>query len=74
LGSDRFFVGLLISTFAMSGSIIMRLDDTIERCSGAKIKVKEMYRDPVRFTHGYVVKASGLHWLGLMLMAPIPSA
>ena len=39
-----------------------------------RFKAKEMYRDPVRFIHGYVVKASGLHWLGLMLMAPIPSA
>jgi hypothetical protein len=74
LGSDRFFVGLLISTFAMSGSIIMGLEETIERCCGTKIKAKGMFRDPVRFIHDYVVKASGLHWLGLMLLAPIPWA
>lgn len=33
-------------------------DDTIERHCGAKIK--GIYRDPVRSSHGHFVKASGL--------------
>jgi hypothetical protein len=47
------------------------LDDTIERRRGAKIKAKGIYRDPVRSSHSHFVKASGLRWLSLMLLAPI---
>jgi hypothetical protein len=50
------------------------LDDTIERRRGAKIKAKGIYRDPVRSTHSHFVKASGLRWLSLMLLAPVPWA
>ena len=31
-----------------------------------------IYRDPVRSSRGHLVKASGLRWLSLMLLAPIP--
>ena len=52
----------------------MGLDDTIERRRGAKIKAKGIYRDPVRSSHSHFVKASGLRWLSLMLLTPIPWA
>ncbi len=41
---------------------------------GAKIKAKGIYRDPVRSSHSHFVKASGLRWLSLMLLTPIPWA
>jgi hypothetical protein len=63
---------LLVKTFVPTGPIICGLDDTIERRRGAKIKAKGIYRDPVRSSHGHFVKASGLRWLSLMLLAPIP--
>jgi hypothetical protein len=50
------------------------LDDTIERRRGANIKAKGIYRDPVRSSHSHFVKASGLRWLSLMLLAEIPWA
>jgi hypothetical protein len=50
------------------------LDDTLERRRGAKIKAKGIYRDPVRSSHSHFVKASGLRWLSLMLLAPVPFA
>lgn len=65
---------LLVQTFVPSGPIICGLDDTIERRRGAKIKAKGIYRDPVRSSHGHFVKASGLRWLSLMLLTPIPWA
>jgi hypothetical protein len=65
---------LLVKTFVPTGPIICGLDDTIERRRGAKIKAKGIYRDPVRSSHAHVVKASGLRWLSLMLLAPIPWA
>jgi hypothetical protein len=33
-----------------------------------------MYRDPVRSSQSHVVKASGLRWVSLMLLAPVPWA
>ena len=74
LQASHILLGLLISTFALSGPIILGLDDTIERRRGAKIKAKGIYRDPVRSSHGRFVKASGLRWLCLMLLAPVPWA
>jgi hypothetical protein len=65
---------LLVKTFVPTGPIVCGIDDTIERRRGAKIKAKGIYRDPVRSSHGHFVKASGLRWLSLMLLAPIPWA
>ena len=51
-----------------------RLDDTIERRWGPKIKARGLYRDPVRSSRGHFVRASGLRWLSLVVMVPIPWA
>jgi hypothetical protein len=64
----------LVTVFVPFGPIIMGLDDTIERRRGIKIKSKGIYRDPVRSSQSHFVKASGLRWLSLMLLAPIPWA
>jgi len=74
LEASRILLELLISVFASRGPVILGLDDTIERRRGAKIKAKGIYRDPVRSSHSHMVKASGLRWLSLMLLAPIPWA
>jgi len=74
LAASQVLLGLLISAFAPVGTIVMGLDDTIERRRGAKIRAKGIYRDPVRSSHSHYVKASGLRWLSLMLLAPIPWA
>ncbi|MDW8326573.1 MAG: transposase [Anaerolineales bacterium] len=71
---SRVLLGLLITTFAAVGDVITGLDDTIERRRGAKIKAKGIYRDPVRSSHSHFVKTSGLRWLSLMLLVPIPWA
>src|SRR3954469_15242428 len=66
---------LLVHAFVAVGApVIVGLDDTIERRRGAKIAAKGIYRDPVRSSKGHFVKASGLRWLSLMLLAPVPFA
>ena len=70
----RLLLGLLIVTFAPSGPIVLGIDATIERRRGKRISAKGIYRDPVRSSKGHFVKASGLRWLSLMLLAPIPWA
>jgi hypothetical protein len=74
LEASHILLGLLVNAFAMLGPIILGLDDTIERRRGVKIKAKGIYRDPVRSSHSRFVKASGLRWLSLMLLTPIPWA
>jgi hypothetical protein len=72
--ASRLLLGMLVAAFAVFGPIVLGLDDTIERHRGAKIKAKGIYRDPVRSSHSHFVKASGLRWLSLMLLSPIPWA
>lgn len=62
---------LLVGAFHGEGPLIFGIDDTIERRRGAAIKAKGVYRDPVRSSHGYFVKTTGLRWLALMWLTPI---
>jgi hypothetical protein len=64
----------LVETFVPTGPVVLAIDETIERRWGARIKARGIYRDPVRSSHGHFVKASGLRWISLMLLAPIPWA
>ena len=70
----RVLLGHLIAAFAARGAVVLALDDTIERRWGRRIQARGIYRDPVRSSHGHFVKASGLRWMSLMLLAPIPWA
>jgi hypothetical protein len=63
---------LLVHAFTPEGPVIIGIDETLERRWGAKIKARGIYRDPVRSSHGHFVKASGLRWLSVMLLSPIP--
>lgn len=74
LAASQILLGLLIRTLAPTGTIVLGLDDTIERRRGEKIKALGIYRDPVRSSHSHFVKASGLRWLSLMLLAEVPWA
>jgi len=53
---------------------VVGIDETIERRWGVRIKARGIYRDPVRSSRGHFVKASGLRWISLMLLAPVPFA
>src|SRR5215207_3184249 len=70
----RILLGLLVAAFVPSGPVVMALDDTIERRWGRRIKARGIYRDPVRSSDPHFVKMSGLRWMSLMLLAPIPWA
>jgi hypothetical protein len=72
--ASRLLLGLLIQAFAPDGPVVLGIDDTIERRRGKRIAARGIYRDPARSSHGHFVKASGLRWLSLMLLAPVPWA
>jgi len=66
---------LLVTTFGTGGKpLVFGLDETIERRWGQRIAARGIYRDPVRSSESHFVKASGLRWISLMLLTPIPWA
>ena len=65
---------LLLAAFAPDGPVVIGIDETIERRWGARIRARGIYRDPVRSSRGHFVKASGLRWITVMLLAPVPWA
>ena len=64
----------LLAVLSPSGEVVVGIDDTIERRWGGKIKARGIYRDAVRSSHGHFVKTSGLRWLSLAVMLPVPFA
>lgn len=70
----RTLLAQVLGAFLPAGEVVIGVDDTIERRWGPKIKARGLYRDPVRSSRGHFVRASGLRWLSLMVMVPIPWA
>jgi hypothetical protein len=66
---------LLVATFlGADATVVIGIDDTIERRWGRKISARGIYRDPVRSTKGHFVKTSGLRWLSAQLLVHVPWA
>lgn len=74
LAVSRTLLRLLVQSFVPTGPMLIGGDDTIERRCGSKIAARGIYRDPVRSSHSHFVKASGLRWLTVMLLVPVPFA
>ena len=53
----------LLATLLPNGEVVIGIDDTIERRWGPQTTARGIYRDPVRSSRGFFVKASGLRWL-----------
>jgi hypothetical protein len=70
----RTLLAQVLDVFLPAGEVVIGVDDTIERRWGPKISARGIYRDPVRSSRGHFVRASGLRWLSLMVMVPIPWA
>jgi hypothetical protein len=70
---SRILLRLLARTFVpLDQPVVLGLDDHIERRRGAKIAAKGIYRDAVRSSKSFFVKTSGLRWVSMMLLAPVP--
>jgi DDE superfamily endonuclease len=71
----RLLLERLLRAFVPPGApVVVGLDETLERRWGRRIAARGIYRDPVRSSHGHFVKASGLRWFPLMVLAPVPWA
>jgi hypothetical protein len=70
----RILLCLLVETFAPTGVLLLGIDEHLERRKGKKIAPKGIYRDAARSSKEYLTKASGLRWLVMMLLIPLPWA
>jgi hypothetical protein len=72
---SRILLRLLVRAFVPPAApVVIGLDEHIERRRGEKIAARGIYRDPVRSSKSFFVKTSGLRWLSMMLLAPVPWA
>lgn len=74
LAVSRVLLSLLVATFAPTGPLVVGIDETLERRWGPQIAARGIYRDAVRSSKAHFVKASGLRWLCVMLLVPLPWA
>lgn len=74
LAASRVLLRLLVASFVPDGPLVVGVDETLERRTGAQIAAKGVYRDAVRSSRSHFVKATGLRWVSLMLLTPIPWA
>jgi len=74
--ASRVLLDLLVEAFVPEegAPLVVGIDETLERRQGKKIAAKGIYRDPVRSSHTHFVKTSGLRWVSVVLLAPIPWA
>lgn len=74
LNGSRILLNLLIKVFGLGDEIVIGFDDHLERRRGKQIKAKGIYRDAVRSSDSFFVKASGLRWMSFMLLTEVPFA
>src|SRR3954454_1590093 len=70
----RLLVALVETFVSVDQPVVIGMDETIERRRGAKIAAKGISRHPVRSSKSHFVKASGLRWISMQVLAEIPWA
>jgi hypothetical protein len=73
LQASRILLGMLVLVLVSAGvPVVVAADETLERRWGPKIKEKGIFRDAVRSSKRYTVYSSGLRWVSMMLLVPVP--
>jgi hypothetical protein len=66
-------LGLLVGAFVSAGMpVVLSADETLERRWGAKIAAKGIFRDAVRSSQKHLNYSSGLRWVSMMMLVPVP--
>jgi len=72
--ASRVLLCQLVAAFLPAGPLVFGLDETLERRWGPRIAARGIYRDAVRSSGAHLVKCSGLRWLCVCLLTPLPWA
>ncbi|WP_116108823.1 transposase [Lewinella sp. IMCC34191] len=70
--SELLLVSLVDAFIGPGIPLVFGIDETIERRWGGRLRKRGIYRDAVRSSGSHFVKCSGLRWMSLMLLAPLP--
>ena len=70
---SKLLLGLIITLCVPPGfPLIVAIDETLERRWGPKIKIKGIFRDPIRSTKKKVIHSPGIRWLCMSIVVPVP--
>jgi hypothetical protein len=70
---SRLLLDLLVRAFlAPDAPLELVVDGTLERRRGRKVAWKGRFHDAARSQSGHVVTSDGIHWVCVMLLAPVP--
>lgn len=70
---SKILLGLLVPVFITAGfPVVLGADETLERRRGKKIKARGIFRDAVRSSQTHTTYSSGLRWVSMMLLVPLP--
>ena len=70
---SRLLLDLLVRTFlAPDTPLELVVDGTLVRRRGRKVAWKGRFHDATRSQSGHVVTSDGIHWVCVMLLAPVP--
>jgi hypothetical protein len=73
LQASRILLGMLVLVLVSAGvPVVVAADETLERRWEPKIKEKKIFRDAMRSSKRYTVYSSGLRWVSMMLLVPVP--
>lgn len=70
---SQILLGLLVAAFVSAGvPLVVGADETLERRRGSKIRARGIFRDAVRSSQKHTNYSSGLRWVSMMLLVPVP--
>lgn len=73
LAASRRLLRLVVETFGpRDGRVTRVVDETLERRWGRRIRLRGHYRDPLASSRERAVATSGLRWLVLAVVVPLP--
>lgn len=72
LQAAQILLGLIVALLPLKSSIIIGIDDTLERRWGKRIPGLGMHRDAVRSSQQKTIHCSGLRWQVMQVLVPVP--
>lgn len=71
LAGAEILLGLIVSVF-VSTTVVIGVDETLERRWGKQIWGLGIYRDGVKSSHKHTVKSSGVRWQVMQVLVQLP--
>ncbi len=72
LKGAQILLGMILALLTPGRSIVIGIDETLERRWGKQIWGLGIYRDAVKSSHKHIVKSSGIRWQVMQVLLPLP--